>query len=67
MTEVTNTVSEERHCPLEKKCSVDVYGREGTIECIGDYEPCMFLKLRKKLPPMPQNKLLRCEYKIKEI
>jgi hypothetical protein len=64
MTGLQNT---ERHCLLERKCSIDVYGREGTIECVGDYEPCMFLKLRQKVPAMPQNKFLRCEYKIKEI
>lgn len=61
-------MSEKRHCPLEKRCSIDVFGREGTIKCVGDYETCMFLKLNKKdkVPELPKGKFLRCEYTIKE-
>jgi len=59
-------MSKERHCPLERKCSIDVFGREGTIECVGDYETCYFLKLRRKdeVPEMPQGKFLRIEYEV---
>lgn len=59
-------MSEERHCPLEKTCSLDVFGREGAIECIGDYETCMFLKLKQveKVPKMPEGKFLRIKYEV---
>jgi len=62
-------MSAERHCPLEKTCSIDVFGREGTIECVGNYETCMFLRLRRKenIPKMPQGKFLRIKYEIRSV
>jgi len=65
---MSEIMKKQKHCPLEMTCSIDVFGREGTIECVGDYETCYFLKLRKKenVSKMPQGSFLKCEYAIKK-